>query len=356
MVKQPTKNEELGYDSIWFPDHLMGWWPQSIWTPEIVEISAMQPSPHIFMETMVSMAIAAHSTEEISVGSSVTEVFRRHPAMLAQSIVTIDHISQGRTILGIGAGEGENIVPYGMEFSKPVSRLEEALEILDILWSSEQGKTIDYDGEFWSLENAVFDLPLYNGERPSIWLGAHGPRMLELTAEYGDGWLPTEMSPDDYGEKLTYIREMMEEKSRDPSEMEAGLYARIVIGDDEEECLKIMDTIPLKAQCLAAPSELFEEVGAFHPLGKGTYGLTEYIPSKLSKEEAIEAAESVPLDVAKKMYMYGTVEDIIDKIDEYRAKGLEHIVFWNLTFFGDVDKLRSSYKKIGRIINHYKGE
>ncbi len=356
ISKQAKRNEDNGYDSIWFPDHLMGWWPQSIWTPEIMPIASFQESPHIFMDTMISMTLAANSTEELRVGSAVTEVMRRHPAMLAQSILTVDHVSQGRAILGIGAGEAENITPYGLEFSKPVSRLEEALEIIKILWESESGETIDYDGEFWELQDAVFDLPLYDGEEPPIWLGAHGPRMLGLTAKYGDGWLPTQLPPEEYEERLSKIKSMMKEEGRDPSELTAGFFASIIIGEDEEECLEIMDTPAIKSRCLALPAEVYEEFGATHPLGEKAYGLTDYIPAELSREEVMEAVESIPLSVVKVGYLYGSEEQIIEKIEEYRDIGMEHLVFWNETLFGDPEKTKSSYRRIGRIIDYFKGE
>lgn len=354
ISKQAGKNERRGYDSIWFPDHLMGWWPQSIWTPEIMPISSFQPSPHIFMETMISMTLAAQATEGIKVGSSVTEVIRRHPAMLAQSIVTLDHVSKGRTILGLGAGEAENITPYGMDYSKPVSRLEEALEIINILWDSEQGETIDYNGEFWQLEDAVFDLPLYDGEQPPIWLGAHGPRMLRLTAKYADGWLPGQLDLKRYRKRLTKIKKEMKKEGRNFSELTAGLFTSIIIGEDRGECLEIMNTPGIKARCLLLPSEVYEEEGIPHPLGEDVYGPTDLIPSRLSKEETLEAIESVPLSVAKKAYLYGSVDDIIGCLEDYVDEGMEHLVFWNETFFGDPEKLSSSYKLLGNVVDYLK--
>lgn len=332
----------------------MGWWPQSIWEPDIMPIAAFQSSPHIFMETMISMTLASQATNEIKVGSSVTEVIRRHPAMLAQSIITLDHVSKGRTILGLGAGEAENITPYGIDFSKPVSKLEEALEIIKLLWNSEQGETIDYEGEFWELEDAVFDLPLYDGEQPPIWLGAHGPRMLKITAKYADGWLPTMLSPEEYDERVSIIENEMENQDRDTSEITKGLFASIIIGESEDECLEILDTPAVKSRCLAIPAEIYEEEGASHPLGDDIYGLTDFIPAEYSKEEVMEAIEKVPLSVVKRSYLYGTVDGIIEEIEKYREKGLEHLVFWNETFFSDPEKLSSSYKLLGEIVEYYK--
>jgi len=87
-IPQTAKRlEERGYDSIWFPDHLMGWYPQTIWTKDIVGDFALF-SPHIFFETTLSMALAASSTSKLLIGSSVTEPIRHHPAMRATRLLS----------------------------------------------------------------------------------------------------------------------------------------------------------------------------------------------------------------------------------------------------------------------------
>ncbi len=184
--------EETGYDSIWWADHLMGWTPESIWTPDIVETAAYWDTPHMFFDALCTIAVAAWSTKSILLGPAVTETFRRHPAVLAQAFLTLDHLSKGRVILGIGAGEGENVIPYGIKWNKPVSRLEEAIKIIRLLWEND-GK-VDFDGKFWKLKDAILALtPYEKGKYPPIWIAAMRPKMLEMTGRLGDGWLPAWM-------------------------------------------------------------------------------------------------------------------------------------------------------------------
>ncbi len=152
-IKTVKRLEETGYASLWWADHLMGWIPESIWTPDIINVAAYQKTPHFFFEAYTTIAVAAWNTERVKLGTSVTETFRRHPAVLAQSFLTLDHLSKGRVILGIGAGEGENVIPYGIEWNKPVSRLEEAITIIKLLWKND--KKVDFDGNFWKLKDAI---------------------------------------------------------------------------------------------------------------------------------------------------------------------------------------------------------
>lgn len=352
IPKQATRNEENGFDSIWFPDHLMGWYPQSIWTADISPIAEMRDSPHSFFEATTSMLLAATASEDLTVGSCVTEVIRRHPAMLAQSIVTIDHVSQGQTVLGIGAGEAENSIPYGLEFSRPVSRLEEALEIITLLWESDPCETIDYEGEFWTLEDAIFDLPLYDEEQPPIWIGAHGPRMLGITARFGDGWLPADLTPEGYGKRWDTLEDNLTENGRDPESFTAGLFSNLIVGDSKSHCLEMMDSPLIKARALGLPAARFEEHGYEHPLGEEG-GITHYTPSKLSRSEALEAVESVPIEVIEPSAIYGTADDIIDTIETYEANGLDHIVFWNETPFGDPSMVEQSYSELNEVVSYF---
>src|SRR6201991_4435834 len=117
------------YHSVWLPDHMVSFWPDSIWTPEFTDLATVSPSPHRHLDGMAVAAAAAVLTTNVPIVTSVIDTVRRHPSLLAQSALTIDHLANGRFILGLGSGETENIVPYGFDYSTPVSRFEEALQV-----------------------------------------------------------------------------------------------------------------------------------------------------------------------------------------------------------------------------------
>jgi phthiodiolone/phenolphthiodiolone dimycocerosates ketoreductase len=203
-VEFAQRAERDGFDAIWWPCHLMGWIPDSVWTEDMTELARYQASPHTHLDPLMMMGAAGAATSSIKVGVCVTDTIRRHPAMLAQAALTADHLSQGRAILGLGSGETMNITPYGMDFTKPVGRLEEAVKVMRLLWSTD--KPVDFDGQFFQLRDAVLGLEPYEGRPPQVWLAAHGPRMLRITGRLADGWLPTNIRPDAYAEKLAAIR------------------------------------------------------------------------------------------------------------------------------------------------------
>src|SRR5581483_3823742 len=219
--------EADGFDAVWWPCHLMGWLPDSVWTDEFTGLAAAQPSPHIYFDPLTMMGAAGAATERIRVGVCVTDVIRRHPAMLAQHALTADHLSRGRAILGLGSGERMNVVPYGIEWRKPVSRLAEGIEVIRALWESEH-KPIDFHGEFFNLEGGVLGLEPFEGTPPPIWLAAHGPRMLDLCGRRADGWIPTNVTPEEYATKLAAIHESAERAGRDPEAITPSMLAYVL--------------------------------------------------------------------------------------------------------------------------------
>ena len=351
VIRGATRAEQKGYDSIWWPDHLMGWHPDFLWQPEITELAHLMPNPHLFVDPVAAIAACSTHTSRIRLGTSVTDAIRRHPAMLAHEFLTLDHFSQGRAILGTGAGGGENITPYGMSFDRPVSRLEEALEIIRLLWGTTE--PVDYDGETWRLRGAICGMSPYqdpaNGAAasPPIWVGAQGPRMLSLAGRHCDGWLPTyQGGPERWRQGLAAIRAAAAQVDRPLGDFTPGLLAHVIVVDDDRDVERLLDSPLIRTWMLTMPSSCFEEFGVEHPLGEGSYGLLDYIPTHLSAARVRRALQAVPLEVADKYLMVGTAARILDEFRQFVEQGLEHVVLWNISYLADFKLLRSSYEAL----------
>lgn len=347
--KTAKRLEEKGYDALWFADHLMGWYPHDIWKETV--FAMRYPSCHMFYDAFCEICYTAPATQKIKFGVSVTEIIRRHPAVMLQQAVTANHATEGRFILGIGAGEAENILPYGLNFENPVAKLEEALKLIKIMLSADYGEKINFQGRFFKFEDAVFDLKPV-GELP-IWLGAHGNKMLRLTAKYANGWLPSTLPPEVYAERLEKLKKFSREEKRDPEEIKKGLFLSVVVDEKKEEVEKLLKTPIMKIHALLMPSEFYEMLGYKHPFGK-FYGLIHYIPTKYSKEQIMEAVKKVPDEVSRLAFVAGTKDEIIKTLERFEKIGVDHVVLWNLTYFGDVTKIKSSYALIDEIVKLFK--
>ena len=346
--------EETGYDSVWWADHLMSFTPESIWTPDIVELAAYQNTPHVFFEALCTIAVAAWSTKRILLGPAVTETFRRHPAVLAQAFLTLDHISKGRVILGIGAGERENVTPYGIKWNRPVGRLEEAIKLIRLLW--ENDRKVDFDGKFWKLKDAVLGLePYEKGKYPPIWIAAMRPKMLEMTGRLGDGWLPANLDLDRYKKGLRIVRDSAKRAGRDPDEITPALFTRAVLDEDHEECHRMLGTLMAKNYALVLPHEVFKRYGVQHHFGENFYGLLELVPTRYDRKMMLDALEKVPAKLCEDQTLHGTPDEVIGQIEKYAKIGLKHVVIFNITFFLDIRKLKSSFDCMKKILAYFKG-
>jgi phthiodiolone/phenolphthiodiolone dimycocerosates ketoreductase len=347
VIDQARRAEAKGYDSLWWPCHLMGWHPQSVWRTDVTPLAAMQKNADVYFDPVPTIAAVGAQTSRIRLGIGVTDVIRRHPAMLAQSILTLDHITKGRAILGLGAGEALNITPYGLDFSKAVSKLEEGLRLIRLLWSAEG--PVNFDGKFWQLRDAVLGLSPFEDRCPPIWLAAHGPRMLKITGQLADGWLPTRMTPAEYAEKLAAIRKGSQEAGRPVDAVKPGMLAYVVVDPDREVVRRLLDHLLVKGLCLLLPAELFERYGAEPPLGRKTSGFEDYIPTRVGYEKAVATMSGVPHEVVEYYTLHGTPEDVAEQIQALAAAGLRQVVLWNITAFADPSRARSSFECLDRV-------
>ena len=353
VVKNAKTIDSLGYDSMAFPDHFAGFIPESIWNTDITPLSFLQQSPHTYYELASIMAACAAATERVKLISAVTDPIRRHPVLLAQTFLTLDHISNGRAILGIGAGEIENVEPYGLDYSNQAGKLREALEIIRLVWTTHE--PFSYEGRYWKLKDAVMSLrPVVPDRPPPIWVAAHGPRMLEIAAEFGDGWIPTLLPPKDYGQRLRQINKQREKLGK-TGPFTTALWNWCILDDDPEVCHQLKQNPVAKAFALLYPSTEWKRLGYDHPFGESFYSLRDYIPMRYDRETTLKAIEQVPTEVLDEFYMSGDSETMIKLLEEYVREGLQHIILWNVTGIFDLERVRSSYKVLKEVLAYVKG-
>lgn len=341
LLDNARRAEERGFASIWWPDHLMGWHPESLWTPSLTPLAKRAPSPHAYVDPIAALSAACTVTEKVLLGTAVTDAVRKHPATIAEEFLTLSHFSKGRAILGIGAGEGENTIPYGLDLSRPAARLEEAIKVIRLLFESTE--PVDFEGEFFTLRSAVVGLTPHEGRPPPIWVAAHGPRMLRICGELGDGWLPTAMPLDEYRHKLESIFDAARNAGRDPEEIEPAMFCYCVPARTHEIAHRILENPLVRGFCLALGADRFAKAGHGHPLGEGFYGLLHYVPAGMSRQRAMALVDAVPFDVCHEFVWHGTVDDIVERARRFAEAGGRHLILWNVAPFDEADADRASF-------------
>ncbi len=346
----------FGAQSLWLPDHFMGFIAPSVWKEENTPAAKVVHSTDGFFDPIQILAVAATKFKGVDLGTAVTEAYRRHPMSLAQSFVTLDHLSKGHAILGIGNGERENVEPYGLPWAKQVARLEEALTIIRLLWES-GGKPVSYDGNIWPLRDAVFNLPLYNGRAPRIWIASHAPKMLGLTGRFADGWLPTmKAEPEEYARRLGVIKDAGAEAGRNMDHFEPGLLVACALGESRDALLeRAMKSKIAAAMSLLAPGPAWQGLGKRHPLGDSHKGWLEIVPPRVTEEQIEQAAADLEPELLTGSIYLGSPSEIRDELAPIVEAGARHLIIANIggAFtgggLGEMMRLASLIRKTRRL-------
>ncbi len=315
----------LRLDSVWIPDHLVGWFAPSIWDERLSWMARGSGSPDAYFDVQVLTGHLASRVGRVQLGVGVTEPIRRHPVVIAQAFLTLAHLTRRPPILGIGPGERENTEPFGFDFSRPVARLGEALEVLRLCLDGDG--PLRYEGEFFRLDGGHLDLKAPPGRKPEVWIAAHGPRMLELAGRFGDGWYPTiPMGPGAYRTSLDRIREAAVRAGRDPDGIVPALQAFVAIAPTDAAAYRLLGSRALRYLALLAPDWAWRAAGATHPFGEGFRGLVDFVPSAYSHTELEEAIAAVPVELVAEQMYWGSPHRVAAALQALGEVGLQHVV------------------------------
>ena len=208
--------EDLGFDHLWVCDHVYG-----------------VPAPKIpILEAWSQLAAVAAITERVELGTLVTPPFLRNPAMLAKQIATIDQISGGRVIAGLGSGWFEaEFVGTGNPFPRVAERLdalEEEIQVLRMLWEQE---TSSFAGKHFRLEDAVCE-PKPVRRVPLLLGGSGEKRLMPMAARHADIWNNPAGTQEALGQKVEVLRKCCEEAGRPFEEIEVSQQCTVIISPD----------------------------------------------------------------------------------------------------------------------------
>ncbi len=325
-----------GVDSFWVLDHLNSLNPRSIMTAKYMGLTAarMMPRPDAISEpwTALGYLAAKNRFARLRLGTAVTDAGRRNPAVTAQAAATLHLMTRGRAILGIGTGEREGNEPYGVDWSRPVGRLIEALATIRALWDS-PGELVTRDSPFFPLHNAIFDLPPYRGKYPEIWVASHGPRMLRATGRYADGWFPVaHFQPQEYAAALEVVRAAASDAGRDPLSIVPASYVFVVTGRSRAEVDEALGSQFLRAFALILPATEWARHGGRHPFGDDFTGGQDLIPQTLDEETVVNATKDIPDSLLRATMLTGTPDEVVDQAAMLRDNGLRYAVLCNMSF------------------------
>jgi len=314
--------DRMDYDSIWAMDHSNV--PQ--WKNAVVN------------DAWIMLAAIGALTQNVEVGTCVTDAIRRHPSAIALSTITLDRVTKGRGMLGIGAGEAQNVVDFGIEFTKPVTKFKEQLEVIHRLFESGADNHVSYNGEFYKLNDASLQTKSIRKPRPPIYIAAGAPKTLELCARYGDGWIPIGYTPELFRNHVNVIKENAKKIGRDISGFQFANDVDVYFSDDGEEAWnKMKNAVKVslyKPELLKVHNILQDSEFDFRRY------FTEYAMNKPELMEQMKrAALKIPDSVARTAIGVGKADDIIQMLERFIQAGTNHFIirFWGEGYFKNIE-------------------
>ncbi len=211
--------EARSFESVWFPEHThIPTSRRSPW-PGGAELPKEYSHTH---DLFVALSMAAAVTSTIKVASGICLLIERDPITTAKEVASLDVLSGGRVLFGIGGGwNAEEMAHHGTEFRTRWKLLRERVQAMKAIWSQDEasfeGELVRFD-PIWS-----WPKPLQRPHPPII-LGAHGPKALERVVTYCDGWIPIGVRGGDLVGEIAKLRRLATERGRDPSSISINVY------------------------------------------------------------------------------------------------------------------------------------
>lgn len=272
-----------GVDTLWVPDHLT--------LPE-EDVRANGGASRIDepFDAWTVLAMLAARTRRVRLGTEVTPLPLRQPVLLAQTVATLDALSGGRAVLGLGSGwyraEFEEV---GLPFHSHRERIEQTREGAELVRSLLEGEIVWAEGEFYSVEGAC----VRTGREescPEIWFGGRSETLLGLAAELGDGWIAaTNAAPEEVERGRARLRELLREAGREPDELAVA--------------------VPFIARVAETTERARADVEAYIERGDFTGFVKEFLE-----------------DATRQYGIWGSPEECRRKLEPYRELGVDQVI------------------------------
>ena len=212
------KAEALGFESVWIPEHLVV--PVAMQTPYPYSADGKFPGgPSVALhDPLMALAFVAGCTQRIKLGTGVFVLPLRNPLAVAKAVASLDVLSNGRFLFGVGIGWlEEEFAAVGMPFKDRAARARECIKMMKVLWSDE---TPQFSGRFHSFPAIGFNPKPVQRPHPPLIFGGEKPVALKRAAQLGDGWYGTRFTPDGIKPMIAQLKEFAAAAGRDFSNFE----------------------------------------------------------------------------------------------------------------------------------------
>lgn len=212
--------EERDFESLWVGEHTHI--PANRQTPYPGGDPLPRPYYHM-ADPFVSLMAAAAVTTQLKLGTGVSLIIEHDPIVLAKTVSTLDWLSSGRFLLGVGGGwNAEEMENHGTPFARRWKILRERIEAMKAIWAQEEAS---YEGEFVQFDRIISHPKPVQQPHPPILYGGATPQGRQRVVNYADGWIPIDVLIDDLPEAIADLHRRAEQAGRDPASLPVSVFA-----------------------------------------------------------------------------------------------------------------------------------
>ena len=349
----------VDYAHIW--DQLTSWWPREMWNVENTPLAEAIPDIDSFPDAFAMAALGAHAAPGLGMCVS-GDAIRRGPAELMQTMLTISNLAGERApILQIGAGELKQCKPFGWKRSQGLSSLEDHFRYIEQFWATDD--PVDLAGNRWNFDQAWIGGA--KGRRPRVWGLGGGPKMLDLTTSYADGFATIAPSvwtgPDHAGEEIAKLKRVIDAKGRDPEAFDFGIWPLLVLCDEgQDQLIEAALANPLIRWLAAVFGRInqadWDKEGIEPPMPRDWHYAMKLLPIRWTAEEVLKVTADIPRATIEKSLFIGTPKEVAAKLSAYVDAGVTWVMVLDvLPFVLGLDQVEDASRRCVEVCARLKG-
>lgn len=293
VIRTATLAEDCGYHSVWYPEGNG-------------------------RDVFVVLGHLATHTDSIRLASGITPVFARVPTQLAMGVGTLDELSDGRAMVGLGASSKITVEQWhGVEFERPLRRIRETIEILDLAMANDR---VDYDGDLFHIDDYPRKFEPVQSHVP-VFNAALGQSNRRLTGEFADGWLPVNVPFHKFEAFLSDVHDGARKRDRDPDDITIAPYVFTAVSEDRE---RARDAVRAGLAYYAGAMDYYGKV--FTDWGYGDD--VDRCREAWQDGDYDAAADALSDEFVDDLAIAGTPEEGRERIAEYRDLGVDMPVLY----------------------------
>lgn len=306
---------------IW--DQMTSWFPQALWTPDRAPMARLMPDIDSFPDAVALSAYGSALAPGLGLVFS-TDAVRRGPGELTQTMLTLAAMTEGRATFHIGAGEAKQCQPFGWRRSQGLKRLEDLYRIFHALWDNDE--PISFEGHYTTLDRAW--LGTAKRHRPQVLGLGGGPRIIDLTTSYGDGFAtmvplvwPT---PEAVAENIAMFKAQLAEKGRDPESFQFGIWVTLLLHEDDNVIDRALDNdlIRWTAAVFGRLNQAdWLKEGLEPPLPPDWHYAMKLLPLRMSEAEAMDWVRRPTRLQSERTWLYGDATSVAAQLEPYVEAG-----------------------------------